>query len=112
MYFCVEVKSGIEFDEINSWLKNTEFKTSAWLLEDFLHIVFGLEMKMMPSPSYLHTASLATCKTCNKTIDLVDRLEFPLYYFGAGPNNPQDAEVYFCGPKCAREYQKNSDNSN
>ncbi len=32
--------------------------------------------------------------------------EWPLYYFGAGPNNPQDAEVYFCGAGCANLYHK------
>lgn len=32
--------------------------------------------------------------------------EWPLYYFGAGPNNPQDADVYFCGVYCANAYHK------
>lgn len=31
---------------------------------------------------------------------------WPLYYFGAGPLDPQNAEVYFCGVYCANEYHK------
>lgn len=27
--------------------------------------------------------------------------EWPLYFFGAGPHNPAEAEFYFCGPHCA-----------
>lgn len=47
------------------------------------------------------------CDQCKKDIvDLVDINGFPLYYFGSGPNNPEDADVYFCGPDCSNEYHR------
>lgn len=46
------------------------------------------------------------CETCNKSIEIVDTFQFPLYYYGAGPSNPQDAIAYFCGPDCAYKYIK------
>lgn len=46
------------------------------------------------------------CFQCDKTIEIVDSFNYPLYYYGAGPNNPQDAIVYFCGPDCAYKYIK------
>lgn len=39
------------------------------------------------------------CEVCKKELQ-----KWPLYYFGAGPNNPQDTEVYFCGPYCSNDY--------
>jgi hypothetical protein len=32
--------------------------------------------------------------------------EWPLYYWGAGPHNPQDAEAYFCCAQCANDWVK------
>jgi hypothetical protein len=32
--------------------------------------------------------------------------EWPLYYFGAKPSEPEKAEVYFCGVYCANQYHK------
>ena len=32
--------------------------------------------------------------------------EWPLYYFGASPLEPQNADVYFCGVYCANDYHK------
>jgi len=32
--------------------------------------------------------------------------EWPLYYFGAGPNNPDQADVYFCSAYCVNAYHK------
>lgn len=47
------------------------------------------------------------CSHCDTTeFKVLDSIGWPMYYFGAGPNNPQDAEVYFCGPHCASAYQK------
>lgn len=47
------------------------------------------------------------CAQCGTfTMKSVDISGWPLYYFGAGPNNPQDAEVYFCGAHCANDYHK------
>jgi hypothetical protein len=40
------------------------------------------------------------CKVCNESITLLLN-GYPLYYFGAGPNNPQDAKEYFCGAVCS-----------
>jgi hypothetical protein len=48
------------------------------------------------------------CSQCDKEIEIVDSFNYPLYYFGAGPNNPQDAEVYFCGADCAYKHKKSS----
>lgn len=36
---------------------------------------------------------------------------WPLYYFGAGPHNPQDANVYFANVYCANEYHKEKANA-
>lgn len=47
-----------------------------------------------------------TCDYCKKEIKIFDYTGFPMYYFGAGPNNPQDAEIYFCSPKCSNEWFK------
>lgn len=30
--------------------------------------------------------------------------EWPLYYFGAKPSEPDKATHYFCGPACANDY--------
>lgn len=50
------------------------------------------------------------CEKCKKDIKMIDYTGFPIYYFGAGPDNPQDAEMYFCGPKCSNEwYKENKD---
>jgi hypothetical protein len=46
------------------------------------------------------------CSECNTVIELKDYTGFPLYYFGAGPNNPQDAEHYFCGPICSNSFKR------
>ena len=47
------------------------------------------------------------CSQCGSvTFKSLDQIGWPLYYFGAGPNNPQDAEVYFCEAKCASAYQR------
>lgn len=54
------------------------------------------------------------CATCQK-IDNFDKSvyydnrgvllgEWPLYYTGAGPNHPQDADAYFCNVDCAHKY--------
>lgn len=48
--------------------------------------------------------SAIKCKFCGEENLLVDK-GFPLYYFGAGPNNPEDANLYFCGPGCAWDYK-------
>ena len=32
--------------------------------------------------------------------------QWPLYYFGAKPTSPQNADVYFCGPNCATQYSR------
>lgn len=46
-----------------------------------------------------------TCKECGQTISSCkDEGGWPLYYLGAGPNNPQDAEMYFCSPDCSWDY--------
>lgn len=56
------------------------------------------------------TTSLKCSQCGTSEIDLVDNRGWPLYYFGAGPNNPQDAEVYFCGAICANKYHKEQQN--
>lgn len=38
---------------------------------------------------------LHKCNICNTSVNKL------LYYFGAGPNNPEKAKVVFCGPTCA-----------
>lgn len=40
------------------------------------------------------------CFVCNTKITLISE-QYPLYYFGSGPDNPQDAKEYFCGPTCS-----------
>lgn len=47
------------------------------------------------------------CENCgeNKNI-LTSNSGFPLYYYGAGPYNPQDAKYYFCGPECSNAWYK------
>jgi hypothetical protein len=45
------------------------------------------------------------CSHCNKKVKLIDfTTGFPIYYLGSGPNNPQDAEAYFCGAYCSNYY--------
>lgn len=39
------------------------------------------------------------CEVCNKPLE-----RWPDYYFGAGPNDPWNADVYFCGPYCSNDY--------
>ena len=51
------------------------------------------------------------CDHCKNIITLLDDKKWPLYYFGAGPNNPENARVYFCGPECAYKFLK-KDKSN
>lgn len=46
------------------------------------------------------------CDECDKEISIVDSFNYPLYYYGAGPDNPQDARAYFCGSDCAYKYIK------
>lgn len=36
--------------------------------------------------------------------------EWPLYYFGASPLEPQNADVYFCGAECANIWKKERNN--
>lgn len=49
---------------------------------------------------------MTNCYVCDVHIELTDSFNYPLYYYGAGPNNPQDAKAYFCGPSCAYKYIK------
>lgn len=52
-----------------------------------------------------------SCAHCGSAAILsVDNNGWPLYYFGAGPNNPQNAEVYFCDVYCANNYVKEQQN--
>lgn len=49
------------------------------------------------------------CENCGENQNILkDESGFPLYYYGAGPNNPQDAEHYFCGPECSNQWFKNN----
>jgi len=32
--------------------------------------------------------------------------EWPLYYFGAKPTEPMNADVYFCGVECANKFHR------
>lgn len=59
----------------------------------------------------------AQCKTAdlNTTMyfskDSAPIGEWPLYYLGSGPHNPQDATAYFCGVECANLYHKEHHNA-
>lgn len=44
------------------------------------------------------------CDTCKLLIVQVDNRGYLLYYFGAGPNDPEHALKSFCGPHCATEF--------
>ena len=48
---------------------------------------------------------LYECTNCGRNVTLVTGDNFPLYYFGAGPNNPEDATSYFCGAACVTKHQ-------
>lgn len=41
---------------------------------------------------------------CSNTKMLKDEYGFPIYYYGAGPDNPENAKIFFCGPKCANKW--------
>jgi len=44
------------------------------------------------------------CDMCGKKIELLDDAGWSLYYFGAGPNDPQNAKVRFCWAGCASKW--------
>lgn len=46
---------------------------------------------------------MIVCSFCKKTIDTLSD-DYPLYYLGAGPNNPEDAEFYFCDAYCSNSF--------
>jgi len=46
---------------------------------------------------------MINCQQCNQIIDISGK-RYPIYYFGAGPDNPEDAVMYFCGPHCSNDY--------
>lgn len=64
-----------------------------------MRLISDLEIKL--------DSNMTRCAQCNTDHNIsVDFTGYPLYYFGAGPNNPQDAEVYFCGAQCANDYKR------
>jgi len=44
---------------------------------------------------------MLNCDQCGKKIELLDGAGWSLYYFGAGPNDSQNAKVRFCWAGCA-----------
>lgn len=45
------------------------------------------------------------CSACSQYIKGSD-VEYPYYYFGAGPDNPEEANVFFCDANCVYNYLK------
>jgi hypothetical protein len=50
------------------------------------------------------------CEVCTKSIELLFD-GYPLYYFGARPDEPWNAKQYFCGPICTTEYYNKEKNN-
>lgn len=48
---------------------------------------------------------MISCECCKQLINTYGK-RYPDYYFGAGPDNPEDAVMYFCSPYCSNAYMR------
>lgn len=47
------------------------------------------------------------CENCGENQKIIqDNSGYPIYYYGTGPNNPEDAKYYFCSPECSHKWHK------
>ena len=48
---------------------------------------------------------MISCSWCKQNIVTINKA-FPEYYLGAGPDNPEDAVLYFCNTHCTNHYMR------